>query len=158
MGFVLGGLLITIIVAYSCKGLDTYKLIKKANTLPGIPGKVAYVQALFSGIWNETTTFDANAFEVGSLLNAIDKLSSGRLTLAKAFLERVTFLGTIGEGIQTGTYYAYNAHNQYIHALYVYGILGGSFMNLWLIIALVILIKRWNKNNSVENFLHFLLL
>lgn len=148
----LAGSLAIVAMAYMCKGLRTKSLIKQANTLGGIPGKIAFVKAHLSALWDEDTVFGAGVFKIGSFANAIDKLSSGRLTLAKVFLDKSTFLGGRGEGIQVGDYYAFTAHNTYVHNIYIYGIIGGTIMTAWLIYALVMLIKRWERKRSIDLF------
>ncbi|MCQ2522727.1 MAG: hypothetical protein MJ123_00185 [Lachnospiraceae bacterium] len=147
---ILVGVAAIAVLAYLCRGMDSIKWAHRATKTTGFESIKAFVIAHLAALTENTTTFYTDDLKVGSLVNALDKLTSGRITLCMLFAKKITFLGSVGDGIQVGYYYAYNAHNAYIHDLYVYGILGGGLQIVWLIYSFVVLLKRWMKKRSLE--------
>ncbi len=85
-------------------------------------------------MFGETRTFsDSGVFHPDSLINYLDLFASGRLSICALFAEKFNYIGNASEGIQVGTYYAYNAHNTYVQMLYEYGYAGGGLYILWML-------------------------
>ncbi len=82
---------------------------------------------------------DTDYFPPGTIINALDNFSSGRIGIMNWFMKQVEFLGhpieeyVVGDGVwSTGS-----AHNYFIHNLVRYGILGGGMYILWYVSYIV---------------------
>ena len=76
---------------------------------------------------------EGNVFAPGTIWSYLNLITSMRLGICYDFLRQGSFYGTMGGGIQYGDYFAYNAHNQYVQSLYVYGFLGGAVYILFVL-------------------------
>lgn len=130
------------------KNLDE-EFWKEASTRGGLLGPVYFFVQRILYMFDKTTSFNNKIVDPKSLFNILDKFTSGRLLLSKLFFEQSTLMGTIGEGIKVRKYYAFNAHNAYIHAIYLYGI-GGVSMIIYLIYSAVVAVRGYLKEHSVK--------
>ncbi len=87
-------------------------------------------------------------FITSPLLVFAYRLSSNRLGLWKHFLEASTFTGTNGAGIQVDSYFAYNAHNQYVQVLYEQGFLSGGLNILFFVFGWIVSIVNYVKTKK----------
>ena len=69
---------------------------------------------------------EGNVFAPGTIWSYLNLLTSFRLGICYDFLCKSSFYGTSGSGMMYGDYFAFNAHNQYVQSLYVYGFLAGG--------------------------------
>lgn len=89
-------------------------------------------------VFDRSRTFaDCGVFEEGTLINYLDLVTSGRLSIIKSFSEYFTFTGVGNMGMHVGTYWAYNTHNAYSQFILSYGYLGGGMFCLWFLFSLV---------------------
>ncbi len=81
-------------------------------------------------------------YKAGTILNAIDNFSSGRLPIWEGFIKQIRFLGhpienlVFDDGYVTGM-----AHNFFLQNLVRFGILGGGMYIIWYILYIVRTVK-----------------
>ena len=92
------------------------------------------------------------------VLMFMNHLGTSRLGIWKEFLARTTFKGTDGAGIMYRSYFAYNAHNQYIQTLYEQGILAGGMNILFYIVAWIANVVGYVKTKKEIFFVPTILL
>lgn len=83
----------------------------------------------------------------------LNEFSSDRIAIWRGFANAFSFTGNPSAGIQVGTYFATNAHNQYVQVVYEYGFLGGGCWFLWMIYITVKGIKDYFKSWKSEQIL-----
>ena len=130
------------------QSLDYKHWVKLSNKV-GLMGPIAFFLVRIWYMFDAQTSFVNDIVDPNSLFNVLDKFTSGRLVLAKVFAERFEFMGTLGEGLMVGQYYAYTAHNAYVHAIYLYGI-GGVMMIVFLLYSLVMSVVEYIKKHSTK--------
>lgn len=65
----------------------------------------------------------------------LNYLGSSRPAICRVFIDNFTFKGTDSQGLMYRSYFAFNAHNQYIQVLYEQGILSGGLNILFYLIG-----------------------
>lgn len=144
-----------VVLAFACKDLNYKQWLTEANS--GKNGSIAFIVTKFIEMGFGATCFNAEIFKPHSIINYLDIFSSGRLSLAKVFLENSKLLGTNGIGYQIGNYYAFTAHNAYIHLIYLYGI-GGVCMIGWFVVSLIMAACKWIKKRDTQNLFALLMI
>lgn len=83
------------------------------------------------------------------LISVIDKLSSGRISIAKAFSPYFNFEGNgpLGLELENG-YWAFNAHNNFVQILIEYGYISLIEMSVLVIASLVQMIRKYLKSEK----------
>lgn len=108
-----------------------YKKYTETNSVFGIV--YVWIERIPLMFNQKETQFKAGMFEIGSIMNALDTFTSGRLSLAKFYSNYFSFLGNTSDGFMVGNYYAVNSHSQYIQVLYEYGYLAGiEYIIFWI--------------------------
>lgn len=105
-------------------------------------------------MFSETRTFsDSDVFRPDSLINYLDLFASGRLSICALFAEKFNYIGNASEGIQVGTYFAYNAHNTYVQTLYEYGYVGGGLYIVWMLYSTGASMAQYMKEKKLVKVL-----
>lgn len=99
---------------------------------------------------NARTFSECGIFEENSLINYLDLLSSGRLSIIKAFSEYFNFTGNSAFGLDVGTYFAYNTHNSYSQMIFEYGYIGGGMFCLWIVSSVIMSVRRYLQGREKE--------
>ena len=85
-------------------------------------------------------------YEAGTLLNALDNFSSGRIIIWEGFIKQIRFLGHPVENLVFESGYVTGmAHNFFIQNLVKCGILGGGMYILWYISYVVCTVVKLGK-------------
>lgn len=137
---------------YAGKGIDR-KYWRGEIESGGIHGHVAQIMYHLGRMSDKTTMYNAKVFDHKSIWNAIDKFSSGRLSIYKTYLGKITLFGCVGEAIVLGETTINNTHSTYLDYVYLYGIAAGLPFIGWIIYSTVAVTRRWLKNRSVQNLL-----
>ncbi len=99
------------------------------------------------------TAFDADSiygtFKPGSIMNAIDRFSSSRLSYAMAYLRELNWFGHEYMYVEVQGKPFTHPHNTYVYWLYGYGILSGAVLILWNIYYIWTSAKNAIKNQDV---------
>ncbi len=127
------------------------KILKEGNTfVKPFADLVRRAHVVFD---KPVTYGDSNIFEIGSTLNYIDLITSGRLSIMKAFSEYFNFTGNTSFGVEVGTYHAFSAHNTYAQMIFEYGYIGGGLFFVWFGSFLVFGAKKYLRERSSEMLL-----
>ena len=97
----------------------------------------------FHNLKNPETAFIDNPIKM--FLNYI---GSHRPAIWRLFIEQFTFKGTAGTGLTYRSYFAFNAHNQYIQVLYEQGILSGGLNILFFVVTWLICVVGYVKTKK----------
>jgi len=91
-------------------------------------------------------------FPDGSILNALNRFSSGRLGLWHMGIRNVTLWGGSDSGVvlPDGTDMPHT-HSTYINWLLQYGAIGGTCLIIWIILAVCFSVRKQKKNTSSLN-------
>lgn len=81
-----------------------------------------------------------------------------RLGIGYEFIRQTAWEASTGDGIQYGTYFAYNAHNQYVQALYVFGFFAGGTYILYVLSTWVLSIAECIKTRRNQFYLALILI
>lgn len=115
--------------------------------------KILYWQTRAKTMFNLESRYDI--FEPGSIINAIDRFSSGRLSYWVTYLRATDFSPEASFYYESGEYAFSHPHNAYICWLYGLGIIPGVGLIIWIIYYLIqATIQFFKKNDmSVLSFL-----
>ncbi len=103
-------------------------------------------------MFEDPITFsDCGIFKPDSVINYLDLFTSGRLSIIKVFSEHFSFTGTSINGVQVGSYYAYNAHNTYVQVLVEYGYIAGGAHIIWLLSLTFISVRRFMHSKKYND-------
>lgn len=103
-------------------------------------------------MFEEPITFaDSGIFPPYSVINYLDLFASGRISIIKLFAEQFTFTGSPSDGIQVGTYYAYNAHNTYVQSITEYGYIAGGAHIVWLLACTITSVRHFINTKKSSN-------
>ncbi len=103
-------------------------------------------------MFEEPITFsDCGIFKPDSIINYLDLFTSGRLSIIKMFSEHFSFTGTVINGIDVGSYFAYNAHNSYVQALVEYGYIAGGAHIIWLLYLMMASVRRFLRSRKYHD-------
>lgn len=99
------------------------------------------------------TLFNAESkygiFESGSIINAIDRFSSGRLSHWITYFRAIEFSPDTKFYLEVNGYTLSQPHNVYIYWLYGLGIIPGAGLIIWIIFYLVQTIRQILKKNDL---------
>ena len=99
-----------------------------------------------------------NPFPPYSIWSFLNILTSMRLGIGYEFIRQTAWEASTGDGIQYGTYFAYNAHNQYVQALYVFGFFAGGTYILYVLSTWVLSIAECIKTRRNQFYLALILI
>lgn len=153
---------ITIIVVVCCLGLILLKSIalyadknywyENLHEGNAIIKPIANIVMRAFYMFEEPITFsDCGIFTPDSMINYLDLFTSGRLSIIKMFSEQFSFTGAPTNGIQVGSYFAYNAHNTYIQAIVDFGYIAGGAHIIWLIWMAVASVRRFIQSRKLPD-------
>lgn len=84
----------------------------------------------------------------GTLLNAIDRFSSARISYCLIYLQRLSLFGNPVMGVQTAEDFFMHPHNIYVFSLYGFGIIGGTAMIILFVVGIIKMIRHYFKENK----------
>ncbi len=160
------GIAVLIIVILGAMFVGAMKLL--AGTDPEYWESVLTNDNVFATAWNSLLgriyyTFsdvvlvpELELFEPGSMMNALDLFSSGRLTIIKLFSEYFTFTGNQTFGVQVGGYFAFSAHNTYTQMLFEYGYIGGGLFIAWILYSVWTATRQFLREPRISGVLPIL--
>lgn len=98
------------------------------------------------------TTFDAKSkldvIPPGTIMNAIDRFTSGRLSFGIVFMQRLNWLGHESTSIELGNVFYMHPHNTFIFWLFGFGIVGGGLLSVGFCIGLAKILYLYLKENE----------
>lgn len=105
-------------------------------------------------VFDRARTFaDCGVFEEGTLINYLDLVTSGRLSLIKSYAKYFGVCGTDNIGLQVGTFYAYGTHTTYTQFIFEYGYVGGGMFLIWFAYSIIQSIKQYLRSRKIEDVL-----
>ena len=136
----------------------TFLLLKnqtQENLQAMIPNQIIYqkVRTIFSVV--RKTFFSESKWgiiEGGTLLNALDWFSSGRISYWIVYLSDLNMFGHESVAIQTDTFFAMHPHNTYIYWLHQYGVLSGVGYIVLFFSALIESVRRILRKQKINIF------
>lgn len=150
--FVVVGILACILLVVAIGGMYVLSSYEKETLELIIDNDVLREKVIY---WNNRaqTLFNAESkhgfFEAGSLLNAIDRFSSDRLSHWVAYLQETEMSAETNFAITVNGYEMPHPHNAYIYWLYGLGIIPGVIMIVWIISYLVQTVIQIFKKKDV---------
>lgn len=88
----------------------------------------------------------------GSLLNAIDRFTSARISYCLLYLQRLSWFGNPDVSIEVGESFFMHPHNTYVFWLYGFGIIGGTVLIAGFIAGVVRMMWQYFKENKAVFF------
>ncbi len=146
------GIFICILLVFFIGGLYILNSYDKENLELVIQNDILREKLLY---WQDRarTLFNSESkygiFESGSIINAIDRFSSGRLSHWITYLRAIKFSPDTAFYIEVNGYNLSQPHNVYIYWLYGLGIIPGLGLIIWIIFYLVQAIRQFIKKNDI---------
>lgn len=123
-------------------------VLKNGNTLMK---PIADLIRRAHSVFDRARTFaDCGVFEEGTLINYLDLVTSGRLSIIKSYAEYFSVGGTDNVELQVGTFYAYSTHTTYTQFILEYGYIGGGMFLIWFVYSTIQSVKQYLKSRDVE--------
>jgi len=145
-GLVIGGTVLVIILLcviglWVMGKTDTNYWYSKAEGSPMAPIYMHFCRFAYAMDINKDATLWQKFVEI------VDRLSSGRITLAKAFSPYFNYEGNGPIGLEVDGYWAYNAHNNFVQILLEYGWFTLIEFVTLVIMGLVTAVKRYLRSD-----------
>ena len=126
-------------------------VLKNGNTLMK---PIADLIRRAHSVFDRARTFaDSGVFEEGTLINYLDLVTSGRLSLIKSYAKYFGIVGTDNMGLQVGTFYAYGTHTTYTQFIFEYGYIGGGMFLIWFAFSMIQSVKQYLRSREIEEIL-----
>lgn len=146
-------MIVGIIAIKLASGVDPEKLratVTNRYLLAPLEYFVTSARSVSNRVSEQMTPFNSLWDNIYIYLN---EFSSDRIAIWLEFAKLFSFTGNPSAGVQVGTYFATNAHNQYVQVVYEYGFLGGGCWLLWMAYSTIKGIKDYCKTWKTEQYL-----
>lgn len=98
------------------------------------------------------TTFNAKSkYDVippGTILNAIDRFTSARISYCLLYLQRLNWFGHEYTSLEVGKHFLMHPHNTFVFWLFGFGIIGGGLLIIGLCVSLAKMLIQYFKDNE----------
>lgn len=143
-------LIVSFIMMLKCVGGDgltnshtAFRKWKNAGLLSPFVGIITRFKLMARDITGDTLG--------ARIASALDLFTSGRISIAKAFVPYFNYEGNGPIGLQVEDYWAYNPHNNYIQVIVEYGYITAVEYFTLFVSSFVIAIKTYIKNRELKN-------
>jgi len=132
---IIGGL--TILVNFNKYDEETMELLIENEVLRQ---KIMYWWQRADTLFNAESIY--GVFEEGSIMNALDRFSSSRLSIFTTYLRDLNLFGHDNLYVQLKDVSVFHPHNTFIYWLYGLGVIPGMFLMIWVVSYMIIAIKK----------------